>query len=65
MKFRAPKIYQALGMKGWCSEMSISESIKKEWSSPCGTAETNPTRNQEVAGSIPGLAQWVEDSALL
>ena len=26
---------------------------------------TNPTRNHEVSGSIPGLAQWVGDLALL
>ena len=24
----------------------------------------NPTRNQDVTGSIPGLAQWVKDLAL-
>ena len=25
----------------------------------------NPTRNHDVVGLIPGLAQWVEDPALL
>ena len=30
-----------------------------------GALETNPTRNREVSGSVPGLAQWVEDPALL
>ena len=29
-----------------------------------GAAETNSTRNREVAGSTPGLAQWVEALAL-
>ena len=25
---------------------------------------TNPTRNHEVVGSIPGLVQWVDDPVL-
>ena len=35
------------------------------WSFHRGTAEINPKRNCGVVGSIPGLAQWVEDLALL
>ena len=34
-------------------------------SSHCGAVEMNPTRNHEVTGSVPGLAQWVKDPALL
>ena len=39
--------------------------LKKYGSSRHGAAETNPTRNPEVAGLIPGLAQWVKDLAAL
>ena len=42
----------------------IPTKINRVWSSHHSAAETNPTRNHEVAGSIPGLAQWVKDLAL-
>ena len=34
-------------------------------SSRSGAEEMNPTRNHEVAGSIPSLNQWVKDLAWL
>ena len=42
----------------------LSSLISQPWSSRCGAAETNPTRNYEVSGLIPSLTQWVKDPAL-
>ena len=40
--------------------------LKYEYgSSRHGAVETNPTRNHEVVGLIPGLAQRVQNLALL
>ena len=38
--------------------------IKSQGSSHCDAVETNPTRNHEVVGLIPGLAQWIKNSVL-
>ena len=56
-RINTPKIY-------W--QACYSQSTKRQGRSSCrGAAETNPTRNLEISGLIPGLAQWVMDPALL
>ena len=67
-----------LVLSGFCSSLCYSEQklesktetpgeveIRKDTGAFCrGAVETNPTGNHGVVGSTPGLAQWVEDSAL-
>ena len=48
------------------TKQSLRCTLKMTWrSSPYGAAETNPARNHEVVGVIPGLAQWVKNLVLL
>ena len=52
-KFGVPTLVQ------WVKNQNVAT-----WSSHHGALETNPTRNHEVADSIPGLTQWVKDLVL-
>ena len=55
-----------LSRESWLegSSFSVYENVLLG-SSHCGSVVNNPTRNHEVAGWIPGLAQRVKDLALL
>ena len=47
-----------------CSEFTNMLVKRQVPAFPSWHSRNNPTRNDEVAGLIPGLAQWIMDLAL-
>ena len=70
VNYRMEKIFaNHISDNGLISEVlknSYNSILKiKNRSSHCGSVVKNQTSIQEDTGSIPGLAQWVKDLALL
>ena len=57
-------IYESLLLVVRFINWQLTLEVSDFQSSHCGAVQTNPTRNDEVAGFIPGLAQWVKDLVL-
>ena len=58
-------VFENMRLHCWCFRMErfYIQTIN-QGSSHCGIAEMNSARIHEVAGSIPGFAQWVKNRAL-
>ena len=58
--------YAPISPLAWEPPYAKGAALKKtkDRSSHCGAMETHLTRNHGVAGSIPGLTQWVKERAL-